>query len=103
MDQATAQGDSGDGQANKREAPRVRLAARPLIVLIRLYQVTLGMVLGGQCRFIPSCSEYSIEALQQHGVLYGSWLTMRRILRCHPFGGHGYDPVPPARPHGRAD
>ena len=73
------------------------LAARPLILLVRLYQVTLGLVMGGHCRFHPSCSHYSIEALRVHGALRGSWLTLRRILRCHPFGGHGFDPVPERR------
>ena len=73
------------------------LAARPLILLVRLYQVTLGLVMGGHCRFHPSCSNYSIEALRVHGALRGSWLTLRRILRCHPFGGHGFDPVPERR------
>jgi putative membrane protein insertion efficiency factor len=76
------------------------LAARTLILLVRLYQVTLGLVMGGHCRFHPSCSEYSIEALRVHGAMRGSWHTLRRILRCHPFGGHGFDPVPPARDEG---
>lgn len=64
-------------------------------MLVRLYQMTLGPFLGGHCRFYPTCSAYSIEALQTHGALRGSWLTIRRLLRCHPFGGHGIDPVPP--------
>lgn len=76
---------------------RASLAATPLIVLVRLYQVTLGWIMGGHCRFHPTCSEYSIEALRIHGALRGSWLTIWRILRCHPFGGHGFDPVPPPR------
>lgn len=71
--------------------------ARPLIALVRLYQATLGLVMGGHCRFHPSCSHYSIEALQTHGAVRGGWLTIRRILRCHPFGGSGFDPVPPRR------
>lgn len=73
------------------------LASRPLILLVRLYQVTLGLVMGGHCRFHPSCSNYAIEALRVHGALRGSWLTLRRILRCHPFGGHGFDPVPESK------
>ena len=64
-------------------------------MLVRLYQVTLGFFMGGHCRFHPTCSEYSIEALRVHGALRGSWLTLRRLLRCQPFGGAGYDPVPP--------
>jgi putative membrane protein insertion efficiency factor len=63
--------------------------------MVRLYQVTLGFLMGGHCRFQPTCSEYSIEAFRTHGAFKGGWLTIRRILRCHPFGGHGYDPVPP--------
>ena len=69
-------------------------AARLLIVAVRLYQVSLGALVGGHCRFHPTCSQYAVEALQTRGALRGSWLTLRRILRCHPFGGGGYDPVP---------
>lgn len=69
-------------------------SARPLILTVRLYQATLGGLLGGHCRFSPTCSEYAVEALQRHGALRGTWLTARRLLRCHPLGGAGYDPVP---------
>lgn len=65
-----------------------------LILLVRLYQVTLSPFLGRHCRFYPTCSHYAVEALQEHGAMRGSWLTLRRILRCHPFGGKGFDPVP---------
>lgn len=64
------------------------------IKLIRLYQVTLSPYMGRQCRYTPTCSNYAIEALQKHGLLRGSWLALRRILRCAPWGGSGYDPVP---------
>lgn len=64
------------------------------IKLIRLYQVTLSPYMGRQCRYTPTCSNYAIEALQKHGLLRGSWLAIRRILRCAPWGGSGYDPVP---------
>lgn len=74
---------------------RVSPIARLLIALVRLYQLTLGLILGGHCRFTPTCSEYSIDALRGHGAVRGSWLTLRRLARCHPFGGHGFDPVPP--------
>jgi hypothetical protein len=71
------------------------LAARVLILLVRLYQVLLSPVLPPSCRYLPTCSAYAVEALRRHGALAGSWLALRRILRCHPFGGHGLDPVPP--------
>ncbi|MBN2538250.1 membrane protein insertion efficiency factor YidD [candidate division WOR-3 bacterium] len=65
--------------------------------LVHLYRWTLGPLLGGSCRFQPSCSQYALDALARHGALRGSWLALRRILRCHPWGGHGYDPVPEER------
>lgn len=74
--------------------PRPSIAARVLIAFVRVYQKTLALWLGGNCRFTPTCSEYGINALQRHGALKGSWLTIRRIARCHPFGGSGEDPVP---------
>jgi putative membrane protein insertion efficiency factor len=73
------------------------MCAWPLIALVRMYQLTLGHFMGGHCRFAPTCSHYSIEALKTHGALKGGWLTLRRVLRCHPFGGAGFDPVPPGR------
>jgi uncharacterized protein len=68
---------------------------------IRLYRVLLSPVLGPRCRYLPSCSEYALEALARHGVGRGGWLALRRILRCHPWGGSGYDPVPGGRWRGR--
>ena len=65
-----------------------------MIGLIRIYQCTLGHVIGGRCRFNPSCSNYGITAIKRHGAFKGAWLTIRRIGRCHPFGGAGEDPVP---------
>ncbi|MCF8467350.1 MAG: membrane protein insertion efficiency factor YidD [Sneathiella sp.] len=62
--------------------------------LIKIYQYIISPYLPASCRYYPTCSAYAIEALQQHGPLKGSWLTMRRLGRCHPFGGQGYDPVP---------
>ena len=69
------------------------LAARLLVAIVRLYQASLGPFMGGHCRFSPTCSQYAIDALTAHGALRGSWMTVRRISRCHPFGGGGYDPV----------
>lgn len=65
-----------------------------LIKLVRLYQITLSPIIGNQCRFAPTCSNYSIEALEKHGAIRGSWLTIKRVCRCHPGCDGGYDPVP---------
>ncbi len=66
-----------------------------LIFCVRAYQVVLSPLFRGCCRFEPSCSNYAIEALQVHGAWKGTLLAARRLLRCRPFGPHGYDPVPP--------
>ena len=71
--------------------------AWPLILLVRLYQVTLGYVMGGHCRFQPTCSHYAIEALKTHGATKGGWLTIWRVLRCQPCARAGFDPVPPRK------
>jgi putative membrane protein insertion efficiency factor len=69
---------------------------RLVILLIRAYQYTLAAVLGGQCRFYPTCSAYCIEAIEIHGCRRGLWLGLRRILKCHPFHPGGVDGVPGA-------
>lgn len=66
----------------------------PFIALIKLYQWIISPLLGPKCRYTPSCSQYGIEALKKYGPVKGTWLTIKRISRCHPWGGHGYDPVP---------
>jgi hypothetical protein len=71
------------------------LLALPFILAIRAYQVVLGPLIGGSCRFFPTCSEYAIEAYRTHNPLRATWLAARRILRCHPWGAKGFDPVPP--------
>ncbi len=63
---------------------------------IRFYQRALSPLVGPSCRFTPTCSEFAIDAIDRHGALPGGWLAFKRILRCHPFGGQGYDPVPEA-------
>ncbi|MFZ1687952.1 MAG: membrane protein insertion efficiency factor YidD [Flavobacteriales bacterium] len=65
-----------------------------LIMIVKVYQHTLSPLLPGECRYAPSCSHYGVEALRKHGALKGGWLTLKRFLSCHPWGGHGYDPVP---------
>jgi putative membrane protein insertion efficiency factor len=64
-----------------------------LIQLILLYRATLGRLLGGQCRFTPTCSQYAIDAVEKYGPVQGSWKATKRICRCHPWGGRGYDPA----------
>lgn len=65
---------------------------------ILLYRWLISPVIGPRCRFLPTCSEYALEAVATHGALRGGWLALRRIGRCHPWGGDGYDPVPPRGP-----
>jgi putative membrane protein insertion efficiency factor len=66
--------------------------------LIRAYQLFLSPLVGPTCRYLPSCSDYAATAILRHRTVAGSWLALKRLLRCHPWGGSGYDPVPPARP-----
>lgn len=83
------------------EADRQQTVSLPAVLLrglIRGYQLFLSPVLGNNCRFDPTCSAYAMEALARHGAVRGTWLGARRILRCHPWGGHGHDPVPDTLP-----
>jgi hypothetical protein len=70
------------------------MASRFMAALVRAYQYLLSPWWGRQCRFTPTCSQYAIEALERHGAARGGWLALRRVLRCHPWGGGGFDPVP---------
>lgn len=93
--------DASDFARRGRGRALVRRACTlPFLAAIRVYQVTLSPIMGGQCRFQPTCSRYAAEAYERHGPVRGTWLTVRRILRCQPFGGWGYDPVPPERAEG---
>lgn len=65
-----------------------------LCALIRLYQWTVSPFIPPRCRYLPTCSEYAIEAIGRYGAIRGGWLALRRVGRCHPWGGSGYDPVP---------
>ncbi len=66
----------------------------PFIAIIRVYQKFISPLTPSTCRYSPTCSHYTIEALQKHGILKGGWLSLKRIGSCHPWGGKGYDPVP---------
>ena len=65
-----------------------------LCAVVRLYQLVISPFVPPRCRFQPSCSDYALEALTLHGAVLGGWLALRRFVRCHPWGGWGYDPVP---------
>jgi putative membrane protein insertion efficiency factor len=69
-------------------------AARTALALIRVYKIVLSPLFAGSCRYIPGCADYMTESVTRFGFVRGGWLGTRRLCRCHPFGGHGYDPVP---------
>lgn len=71
-----------------------RLLTRPLVALVRFYQRYISSLTPPSCRYTPTCSQYTVEALQKHGLLKGGWLALKRIASCNPWGGSGYDPVP---------
>lgn len=77
--------------------PLSKLIAKLLKMPIRFYQLCISPLFPAACRYTPTCSQYAIEALTVHGPFKGSWLAIRRICRCHPWGGSGYDPVPPKK------
>ena len=72
----------------------VQIIAIPFIWIVRFYQAAISPYLPASCRYTPTCSHYTIEALQKHGIFRGGWLAIKRISSCHPWGGSGYDPVP---------
>ena len=71
-----------------------RIVTFPLILLIRGYQLIVSPMLGSNCRFMPTCSEYALDSLKAYGLIKGTFLTIKRIGKCHPLGSHGYDPIP---------
>lgn len=82
----------GTGKSLKQIAGKI--ISFPMILLVRFYQICISPLKPATCRFTPTCSAYAIEALRKHGPFKGLYLTVRRLLRCHPWGGSGYDPVP---------
>lgn len=71
-----------------------KLVGKIFIVLIRFYQLSVSPILGQNCRFTPTCSQYSVDAIKKYGPFAGGWIAIKRILSCHPWGKHGHDPVP---------
>ena len=82
------------GRSAKVKTVLKKIIVAPFIFLIRFYQVCISPLKPPTCRFTPTCSQYALEAFRKYGPLKGFWLSLRRILRCHPWGGSGYDPVP---------
>lgn len=78
-----------------------KIPSKILVFIIRIYQWTISPLLGANCRYAPTCSQYSIEAIKNHGFFKGFFLSIKRISSCHPWGGSGYDPVPPVDNHNR--
>ncbi len=75
----------------------MKLLINLLIIPIKAYRLVLSPLLGPSCRFYPTCSSYAIEALKKHGIIRGIWLTIKRLIKCNPWGGQGFDPVPPKK------
>jgi len=71
-----------------------KIFAIPFIWLVRFYQAAISPFLQPSCRYSPTCSQYTLEALKKHGIFKGGWLSIKRIVSCNPWGGHGHDPVP---------
>ena len=77
----------------------MNIVSRIVAAPVRLYRLVFSPWVGFNCRYQPTCSAYALEALEIHGALRGSWLTVRRLSKCHPYGGNGYDPVPGPHNH----
>ena len=71
-----------------------KIITNHIIVIIKFYQFLISPILGQNCRYLPTCSEYSIQSIKKFGIFKGIFLSLRRISKCHPWGNHGYDPVP---------
>lgn len=77
----------------RKMTPHTAMLSRLLILLVHVYRYTLGLFIGGHCRYVPTCSQYMIDAVEKYGPFRGCWRGVCRIFRCHPFGGSGYDPA----------
>jgi putative membrane protein insertion efficiency factor len=86
--------NNGSGKQADNGITIKRILTFPFIAVIKIYQWVISPWLGPKCRFTPTCSHYAVEAFRKYGVLKGFWLSLKRIGRCHPWGGHGFDPVP---------
>ncbi|MFA5908949.1 MAG: membrane protein insertion efficiency factor YidD [Vicinamibacterales bacterium] len=75
------------------------MTARIALTLIRVYKIVLSPLFAGSCRYMPGCADYMTESITRFGLVRGGWLGTKRLCRCHPFGGHGYDPVPHSPNH----
>ena len=87
----------GSEQATGADFFGVKMASKAVLVLLRAYKWAISPMLAPSCRYVPSCSEFAMEAVERYGALRGGWMAMVRILRCHPFVKGGYDPVPARR------
>ncbi len=72
----------------------IKIITFPFIIIIKIYQVLISPLFPSSCRYMPTCSHYTVEALKKHGLFKGGWLGIKRISKCHPWGGSGHDPVP---------
>ncbi|MBX2857125.1 MAG: membrane protein insertion efficiency factor YidD [Cellvibrionaceae bacterium] len=86
--------DTGCKKGHQVKTLSARLCRRALLLPIKFYRYFISPLLGPRCRFEPSCSRFAEQAITEHGVVTGTWLTVKRLSRCHPWGGCGYDPVP---------
>ena len=88
--------DSSIAAATRADHVRPGPIAAAVLALLRIYKILLSPLFAGSCRYYPSCADYMAEAVRVHGAMKGVWLGTRRLARCHPFGSHGFDPVPRA-------
>ena len=71
-----------------------KIITLPIILFIKVYQLIISPIIGQNCRYLPTCSDYTLECLKQYGIIKGTFLSLKRISKCHPWGSYGYDPVP---------